>query len=1025
MNRVNPQHWQQVKEVFEGALERHGAERAEFLERVCAGDAALREEVESLLRSYREAGSFMESPAVAAAAHSLAGEPKKLTVGQLVKHYQILAAIGEGGMGEVYLAKDTILGRRVALKVLPEYVGKDPDRLRRFKQEARSASMLNHPNVCVIHEIGDTEDGRPFIAMEHIAGVTLRHRLNERQLQLGEALDLAIQVADALATAHDAAIVHRDIKPENIMIRRDGYVKVFDFGLAKLTERRNTSGDPITATLPVSSPGTVLGTAAYMSPEQARGLIVDERTDIWSLGVVLYEMVSGQAPFSGQTPTDVAAAIIEKEPPAISQTLAGAPAELERILKKALRKDRDQRYQIVKELAIDLRSLRKELELDSHPEVSVAPAAPDSSGAAGAVAGGEPLDAGAATEHVRAATGSDQRVDTGKLQPARLTTIDLPKPSRTGATRPVRFALAALVLAVVAGGALGIYKFMKRSEPSRARFQRLNVTKLTTNGNALFASISPDGKYVAYIKSEGGRESLRLRQVGSAGNLELIAPREGHYLGVAFSPDGGSIYYGYATTSEKDGGEIFKVPTLGTGAPPVKVNPDEGPSTISHDGKRIAFLRYNRANQSDTLVVAKADGSDEETLVTRKWPERFALDWSSAPAWTSDDQNLDLAMVNSDANGFYISIYERHLADGAEKIIPLSPQRFEEPNHVSLLSDASAVILSARSQGASFQQIWYLGRDGSARALTNDLSDYRAVTLTADSKSFVTTQTQTLSNIWRAAKGDAAHASQVTSGLGRYFDLSWAPDGKIVYASDASGAADIYDISPDGSNVRQLTSGAKRNYAPAISPDNRFIVLHSNRSGIFQIWRMDRDGSNPVQLTFGLSESHWPQFTADGKFVLYQHFEAGVTTTLWRVPIEGGSPEKVTEGFAVRPAVSPDGKWLGYWHNDGQPGTPWRLALFSLESGKQVRTFNLGPSVQVNWDKVLRWSADSGMLTYSDNRGGVENLWGQTIDGGPPKQLTNFTDSYIFSFEWAPDGNLIVSRGVQTSDVVLINDAGP
>ncbi|HEX4899578.1 MAG TPA: protein kinase, partial [Pyrinomonadaceae bacterium] len=359
MSDVSKKHWQQVKDVFEGALERQGAEREAFLDSACSSDLALRKEVESLLRSYGQAGSFMEAPAVALAAESLIGEQKKLLVGQKVKHYQVVASIGEGGMGEVYLAKDTILGRRVALKVLPEYVGKDPDRLRRFKQEARSASTLNHPNVCVIHEIGETEDGRPFIAMEHIEGLTLRQRMNDHALKLGEALDIAIQVAAALTAAHEARIVHRDIKPENIMIRRDGYVKVFDFGLAKLTEQRQHADNATMSTLLVnSSPGTVMGTAAYMSPEQARGVPVDERTDIWSLGVVLYEMVSGRPPFSGQTPTDVVVAVVEKDPPALSQYFAGAPAEFERIIRKALRKDTDQRYQIVKEMAIDLRSLR-------------------------------------------------------------------------------------------------------------------------------------------------------------------------------------------------------------------------------------------------------------------------------------------------------------------------------------------------------------------------------------------------------------------------------------------------------------------------------------------------------------------------------------------------------------------------------------------------------------------------------------------------------------------------------------------
>ena len=1010
MTKVNKAHWQQVKDVFERALEREGAERVQFLDSVCTGEESVREEVESLLRSYGEAGNFMEAPAVAFAAKSLVGEQNKLVAGQLVKHYEIIAPIGEGGMGEVYLAKDTILGRRVALKVLPEYVGKDPDRLRRFKQEARSASTLNHPNVCVIHEIGETDDGRPFIAMEHIDGLTLRQRMNDRAMKLGDVLEIAIQLADALTAAHEAGIVHRDIKPENIMIRRDGYVKVFDFGLAKLTERRHSGANATLSTLLVnSSPGTVMGTAAYMSPEQARGVSVDERTDIWSLGVVLYEMVSGRPPFVGQTPTDVVVAIVEKDPPTISQYITAAPPELERIVRKALRKDTAERYQIVKEMAIDLRSLRKDLELDSQLDRSIAPAA---TGEARTASG---------SEFAGAPTGKDRAIDTDQLEASRLTTVGL----RSSRSRwPTRLVVVAILLVIITGAVFVAYKFINRSETTHARFQRINVTKLTTNGNALFASISPDGKYVAYVKSENGKESLWLRQVGSAGNLEVVQSREGRYLGVAFSLDGNSIYYGYATSGATDTAEIYKVPSLGTGAPPTKVNPEEGPRSLSHDGKRIAFLRHSGVNQTDTLLVARADGSDEQTLVTRKWPDRFAWDWSSAPAWTNDDQNLDLPLISSDANGFYLTIYELRLADRKETILPLSAQRFEQPGSVSLLSDTTAVLLSARAQGASFTQIWYLGRDGSARTLTNDLSDYRAVILTADSKSLVTTQTQTLANIWVAPKGDSAHTTQITSGLGRYFDLSWAPDGKIVYASDASGSADIYEIGANGANVRQLTSGVKRNYAPAVSPDNRFIVFHSNRAGVFQIWRMDRDGSNPVQLTFGNSESHWPQFSVDGKSVVYEHFEAGVTATLWRVPIEGGTPVKVTDGFAVRPTVSPDGKWLGFWFNDGQSQTPWRLALFSLESGKQVRTFDVAPTVQIGWDTLLRWSADSQSLTYVDNRGGMENLWGQPIDGGPAKQLTDFKDRNIFSFDWSRDGSLVTSKGVITSDVVLISDAG-
>ena len=369
----DPQRWQRVKEIFDGALERRGAEREAFLDRACDGDADVREEVESLLRSYEVAGSFMESPAVAHAADDLATE-QKLTPGQRVKHYQIVNLIGEGGMGEVYLATDTILGRRVALKVLPAFVSKDPERLRRFTQEARAASRLSHPNVCVVHEIGETEDGRPFIAMEYVEGMTLRQRMRNQAMKLGDVLDIAIQVAEGLIAAHEAGIVHRDIKPENIIIRPEGYVKILDFGLAKLTERHKSA---TTTTMPTllfhSTPGIVIGTAAYMSPEQARGVAVDERTDIWGLGVVLYEMASGRAPFTGETPTDVVVAIVERDQPPISQHVEGAPPELERIVRKALRKDRNERYQIVKEMAIDLRSLRRELEMNSMLERSIMP----------------------------------------------------------------------------------------------------------------------------------------------------------------------------------------------------------------------------------------------------------------------------------------------------------------------------------------------------------------------------------------------------------------------------------------------------------------------------------------------------------------------------------------------------------------------------------------------------------------------------------------------------------------------------
>ncbi|HTG94813.1 MAG TPA: hypothetical protein VL866_19610, partial [Pyrinomonadaceae bacterium] len=455
----------------------------------------------------------------------------------------------------------------------------------------------------------------------------------------------------------------------------------------------------------------------------------------------------------------------------------------------------------------------------------------------------------------------------------------------------------------------------------------------------------------------------------------------------------------------------------------VKVNPTEGPPGLSHDHKRMAFIRYNHDTQTDALAVANADGTNEQVVATRKWPERLSFDFRTAPVWSSDDQSINIPTTKNDERGYYVVLYEFRLSNRTENTIPLNPQRFEQPSKVTLLSDASGVILSGKAQGASFSQVWHLGRDGSARTITNDLSDYKDADLTADSRALVTVQTQTLSNLWVGRKDDPNQSTQITSGFGRYFDLSWAPDGKIIYASDASGSADIYEMSHDGATVKQLTSGMKRNYAPSVSSDNRFIAFHSNRSGIFQIWRMDRDGSNPVQLTYGNSESNWPQFSADNKWIFYQHFESGVSGTIWKVPMEGGSPTRIVDGFTIQAMPSPDGKWLGCWWNDGQQGSRWALSVISLETGKQVQRIDVPPSVEVQWDKKLRWTPDSRSLIYVDGRGGIENLMAQSIDGGPPKQITNYAEAKIFSYDWSKDGGVVTSRGVITTDVVLIGDA--
>jgi serine/threonine protein kinase/TolB-like protein/Tfp pilus assembly protein PilF len=363
---VKGERWQQVERLYHSTLAKQPQERSAFLAEACAGDEALRREVESLLAYEERAENFIESPALEVAAKMMAGEHSRTVgIGESFNQYRIVSRIGAGGMGEVYLADDTRLRRRVALKFLPDALTKDKRHLRRFEVEAHAIAAMSHPNACTIHEVIQTGDGRHCIVMEYVEGMTLRERMINGLIKADDALDIASQIASALSSAHAAGIVHRDIKPENVMLRRDGYVKVLDFGLAKLAATRsdpaNSQAETRASELK-TTPGVLMGTVAYMSPEQARGLPVDARTDVWSLGVVLYEMVAEQKPFAGATPTDVIISIVEREPEPLSKSAPEA-IPLQRIVMKALAKDQNERYQTPEEMLGDLKSVKRELEL--------------------------------------------------------------------------------------------------------------------------------------------------------------------------------------------------------------------------------------------------------------------------------------------------------------------------------------------------------------------------------------------------------------------------------------------------------------------------------------------------------------------------------------------------------------------------------------------------------------------------------------------------------------------------------------
>jgi serine/threonine protein kinase len=530
---MTPHRWQTIKQFFNAAVELPPAERAGFLESACGGDESVRHEVESLLAAHVRGDSFLAVPAFEIGAGLLADSHNGPAADDHLGPYKIVKQLGSGGMGEVYLALDTRLGRNVALKLLPFELARDQQRMSRFEQEARTASALNHPNVCVIYEIGMTEDGRQFIAMEYVDGLTLRARMERRRMTVTEALDVGAQVAWALEAAHAAGVVHRDIKPENIMLRHDGYVKVLDFGIAKLNEKNPSPLGPNEASTTGkvhTEAGTRMGTVRYMSPEQLRERPVDERTDIWGLGVVLHEMVTGSIPFKKRTTDETIAAILERQPLILSAFAADIPDELREIIAKALRKKRSERYQKVSELAAALRKARRHVE---------------------AVASGSAASPGEMNAHVLSSQSGADR-GTLPMPPKRRTPISVTAASisrEIKAHKPAAVFVAVGLIFVILSVSPYFARLVTRPrkvssapQQSPGSSQPADMERLTNSGTSVWAAVSPDGTKVAHVEKASGRQEVQLTTIADHSVLQLVPPAAVEYRGVTFSPDGNSVY---------------------------------------------------------------------------------------------------------------------------------------------------------------------------------------------------------------------------------------------------------------------------------------------------------------------------------------------------------------------------------------------------------------------------------------------------------------------------------------------------
>ena len=994
---MTPERWRQVKEIFNSAINYRPEDRGLFLSQACSGDENLRKEVESLIASHEQSGNFIDEPAFINAASFLGDEKRELKIGDTIGSYEILSFISRGGMGEVYLAEDKRLGRKVALKLLPASFTADDDRLRRFEQEARAASALNHPNILTIYEIQQAA-GSHVIATEFVEGETLRMRIQRAPLTLSEALNVAMQVADALSAAHKAGIIHRDIKPENIMLRPDGYVKVVDFGLAKLSEQATPDAAAEAPTIQVrTGSGVVIGTAGYMSPEQARGLGVDHRSDVFSLGAVIYEMLSRRKPFEGETPSDTLASILKTEPTPLSRIAPGVPSELARIVTKALRKDREERYQVVKDLWLDLKALKQELEFQDKLGASEAEAT-------AVMIPGEPTATLSGPRQTAAGSAINSISESISIELKR---------HKVGA------ALGLLVLVVVvAAGGFGIYRWFNRKAPV-AHFSDIKMTQITNSGNAIDATISPDGKYIVYALSDRSRQSLYIRQVSTANDKLIVPPAPVGFFGMTFSPDGTELFY--AVKQNLDAGTLYRIPVLG-GTPVKVLERIDAPISFSPDGTQFVLVRANYPQPGESgLVIANIDGSGQRDLVVLKNPRRFSPLFFTGPSWSPDGKIVASTVATAGGPSKVVGF---SVEDGSEK--DLSPQTWPFSGRVQWLHDMSGLLVVAGDNPA-VAQMWIISYpDGTVRRLTNDLNQYRAIGLTQDGQKLTTVQAHGLVNLFVAPEGNAAKAVRLPTGNVSFYsstgnNVAWTRGGRIVFVTTEGGNADIWSTDIDGNNRKQLTANGAMNFSPVVSADDTYIVFISWRDGKRNLWRMNLDGSNPIRLTSGLSDGS-PSLSPDGRWVVFTA-STGLRPELWKVSIDGGTPEKITDHVATTASVSPDGKWIAYTYPESSDpfAPPNRIAVISFDGGPITRTFNYVPSGTVS--SLIDWAEDGKSILYTTNMNNVSNIWSQSLDGEKPKQITDFKEMLITGFAFSRDGKqLACTRGNLVRDAILITD---